>query len=494
MKSIIDCVQTVKRPEKVLQYGEGNFLRAFVDWQIDIANEKTDFNGNVVIVQPIGQGLSEVIQAQKGLYTTILRGVKANTTQEELRAITSISRCLNPFVQFDEYIKCAENPDLRFVVSNTTEAGIAYNADDRLADKPQKSFPAKVTAFLYRRFEYFQGDPSKALIFIPCELIDKNGTKLKALVEQYAAEWRLGDTFRTWLDSCDFCNSLVDRIVTGYPRQEEIPTLWEKIGYKDQLLDTAELFHLWVIETKRDHTEAFPLTKAGLNVIWTDDMSFYRTRKVRILNGAHTATVPAAFQYGLNTVEDCIYDPLVSAFMKKCIFEEIIPSMDGSQTELIQYADAVLERFANPYIKHQLLSITLNSVSKFKTRILPSLIGFVRKNKKLPVALCFSCAALIAFYRGKDFENSALTGMRGAESYPIKDDEDILKTFAALYETSSGTEQDARRIVHRVLSLTGWWGEDLTVYADLEETVAQFLGALWRDGFSKVLSTIVGQS
>jgi tagaturonate reductase len=329
MKEISEAVKPVKRPEKVLQFGEGNFLRSFVEWMIDIINEKTDFNGNVVIVQPLEQGMGDLINAQKGLYTTVLRGVQNGKTVEEFRAINSVSRCINVYSQFDEYLKCAENPDLRFVFSNTTEAGIAYNADDKISDRPQRSFPGKVTAFLFRRFEHFHGDPSRALIFIPCELIDKNGDKLREIVERYTREWNLGEAFRAWLDSCDFCNSLVDRIVPGYPK-DEAAAIAEKIGYTDQLVVAAELFHLWVIETKKEHSGELPFDKAGLNVIWTGDMSFYRTRKVRILNGAHTSGVPAAFLYGLDTVEQCVKDPLISKMMKRVIFEEIIPSMDGN--------------------------------------------------------------------------------------------------------------------------------------------------------------------
>ncbi|GHU21152.1 altronate oxidoreductase [Spirochaetia bacterium] len=488
MESITEVIKTVQRPEKVLQYGEGNFLRAFVDWQIDITNEKTDFNGNVVIVQPLEHGLGDAINAQKGLYTTVLRGMQSGKAVEEFRPITSVSRCINPYNDFNEYIRCAENPDLRFVISNTTEAGIAYNAHDRLDDTPQTSFPGKVTAFLYRRFEYFHGDPDKALVFIPCELIDKNGDKLKEIVEQYAAEWNLGDNFRVWLDLCDFCNSLVDRIVPGYPK-DEYGILCKKIGYEDTLLDAAEIFHLWVIETKCDHSAEFPLVKAGLNVIWTNDMSFYRTRKVRILNGAHTSTVPAAFLYGLNTVEDCIHDPLIFSLMKKGIFEEIIPSMDGNISELQSYAHDVLERFANPFIKHQLLSITLNSVSKFKTRILPSITGYIAKKSGVPPVLAFSCAALIAFYKGKNHTNNELTGMRGSEPYPIKDGDAILAAFSGLYSDSTLSHKD---IVHTILSNTGWWGEDLTLYAGFEETVAGFFTGIQNEGIKSVISGLVG--
>jgi tagaturonate reductase len=497
VKNILEELKPVPRPEKVLQFGEGNFLRAFADWQIDIANEKTDFNGNIVLIQPLEQGMGDVINAQKGLYTVVLRGLRDGKTLEEFRPVTSVGRCLNPYSQFDEYLRCAENPDLRFVISNTTEAGIAHNAGDRLSDRPQRSFPGKAAAFLFRRFEHFRGDPSKALVFIPCELIDKNGDRLREIVEGYAREWNLGDAFLAWLASCDFCNSLVDRIVPGYPR-EEAAAICEKLGYEDKLLVAAEIFHLWVIESKGEFPGdqggelALLLKKAGLNVIRTDDMSFYRTRKVRILNGAHTSGVLAAYLYGLDTVEQCVRDPLINKMMRRAVFKEIIPFMEGNAAELIQYADEVLERFANPFIKHQILSIALNSVSKFKTRVLPSLTGYIAKTGEPPPALSFSLAALIAFYQGTNRGGRELTGSRNGRAYPIRDDEEVLKRFAALYGAAQGDgAEKARRIARAVLSSADWWGEDLCAYPGLEDSVSACLAAVWGSGIESVIRGLV---
>lgn len=369
MKTIAEAIQKTKRPVKVLQFGEGNFLRAFVDWIIDLLNEKGDFNGSVMMVQPLAQGMGEMINEQNGLYTTVLRGMRDGKPAEDFRAVTSVEGCINPYSDYASFIAQAENPDLRFIISNTTEAGIAYHEGDKLEDKPQVSFPGKVTAFLYHRFRHFNGAADKGIIAIPCELIDKNGDNLRKLVFRYAEEWGLEKEFIDWLtNACDFCNSLVDRIVPGYPRAEA-EAICERLGYKDNLLDSAELFLLWVIECHgKFHDDEFPTAKAGVNVIWTDDMSFYRTRKVRILNGAHTMSVLAAYQTGLNTVEECIKSDLIFPMMKRGLFEEIIPSMDGDKAQLEEYANDVLTRFANPFIVHLLLSISLNSVSKFKTR------------------------------------------------------------------------------------------------------------------------------
>ncbi|MDR0785459.1 MAG: tagaturonate reductase [Treponema sp.] len=490
-REVVQQAKPVKRPERVLQFGEGAFLRAFVDWMVDILNEKTDFNGNVAVVQPLEKGMGDVINAQNGLYTTVLRGVADGEVVEEFRLVTSISRCVNVYAQFDEYIKMAENPDLRFVVSNTTEAGIAYDAADRLDDKPQRSFPGKVAAFLYRRWKYFNGDPSKTLVIVPCELIDKNGDTLREIVVRYAEEWNLEDAFSTWLEACDFCNSLVDRVVPGYPR-EEAETLWKKLGYTDNLLDAAEVFHLWVIETKRDYAKELPFVDAGLNVVWTDDMSFYRTRKVRILNGAHTMTAAAAFLSGLDTVEACCKDPLTSTFMRKGIFEEIIPSMNGGADELVAYADKVLERFANPYIKHRWLSITLNSISKFKTRVLPSIKGFLQKKGELPRRLVFSLAALVAFYEG-EFVDGETLGFRGGERYSIKDGEDILARFAALYQKSADDPNRAYAVAQAVLSSAAWWGEDLSVIPGFTDAVAANLEGIWKNGVKAELERICAE-
>lgn len=490
MKAITDVQKPVQRPERILQFGEGNFLRAFSDWMIDITNEKTGFNGNVVLVQPIERGLAEMINDQNGLYTTVLRGVQDGKNVEQLRRITSVSRCLNPYAEYDEYVQCAENPDLRFIISNTTEAGITWSATDKLGDRPQQSFPGKVTAFLAHRFRHFRGDTSKGLVFIPCELIDKNGDRLKDYVLRHAAAWSLGAAFTNWVNNaCDFCNSLVDRIVPGYP-QEEAAALSQKTGYTDNLLDAAEIFHLWVIETTRDYRQELPLAEAGLNVIWTEDMSFYRTRKVRILNGAHTLTVPAAFLLGLDTVEECIKDKLVYRFMRKGIYDEIIPLMDGDRNELETYADDVLERFANPYIKHLLLSITLNSVSKYKTRNLPSLTGFIQKTGTIPSALAFSLAALIAFYEGADIVNGEMAGVRNGKPYTIKDDPAILACFAELYREGGDPARKAHRIAKAVLSDTSWWGEDLTGYPGLEDTVRAGLETIWSQGIKAALAHV----
>lgn len=378
--------------ERVIQFGEGGFLRGFVDYFLYKLNEKGVWEGKAVIVQPIEKGMCDMLMKQDCQYNLYLRGIQDGQVINERTHIDVISRCVNPYTQNEEYLKLAENPDFRFIISNTTEAGIEYLGTEKLTDAPARSYPAKLTQLLYRRF--FLGLPG--FILIPCELIDNNADNLKACVLKYASLWDLGADFEAWIENeNEFCNSLVDRIVTGYPR-DEAEELWKEIGYEDNLLDTAEIFHLWVIEGH--HEDELPFNKAGYNIVWTDDVRPYKKRKVRILNGGHTSMVLGAFLYGLTTVGECMKDSTVSAFLRKCIFDEIVPTLGNSETD-IAFGQAVLERFSNPFIKHQLLSIALNSVSKFQVRVLPTIIEYKEKFGAYPPALTFSMAALIAFYR-----------------------------------------------------------------------------------------------
>ena len=378
--------------ETVIQFGEGGFLRGFVDYFFHKLQEKGLYDGKIVVVQPIEKGMCQMLADQNCEYNLFLRGINNGQVVNEHTHVTSISRALNPYTQYEDYIALATSPDLRVLVSNTTEAGIEYLGTEKLTDTPPKSYPAKLTQFLYKRFQA----GLKGLILLPCELIDNNGDNLKACVLKYADLWELGDEFKTWVNTeNDFCNTLVDRIVTGYPR-DEVEELTKQLGYTDNLIDTAEIFHLWVIQG--NHEDELPFNKAGYNIVWTDDVKPYKKRKVRILNGGHTSMVLGAYMYGLNTVGDCMKDKTVSAFLKKCLFDEIVPTLGNSETD-IQFAKDVLERFSNPFIKHQLLSIALNSVSKFQVRVLPTIVEYKEKFGKYPEALTFSMAALIAFYR-----------------------------------------------------------------------------------------------
>lgn len=378
--------------ETIIQFGEGGFLRSFVDMFVHKMNEQGLYDGKVVVVQPIEKGLVSVLNSQEGTYHQFLRGIENGEVIETCTEVKSISRGIDPYTEYDAYLNLAKNPDMRIIISNTTEAGIEYLGTESLSDRPPKSFPAKLTALLYERFQ--AGLPG--FIILSCELIDHNADMLKQYVMKYAEKWELPQEFLRWLEEENhFCNTLVDRICTGYPK-DEAEELMKRIGSEDRLLNTAEIFHLWVIEG--DFEDEFPLKKAGVHVVWTDDVTPYKKRKVRILNGGHTSMVLGARLYGLSTVKECLEDELVSAFLKKTIFEEIIPTL-GDKKEDIDFGNDVLERFGNPFVKHQLLSIALNSVSKFRARVLPTILEYYEKWNKLPKCLTLSLAALICFYR-----------------------------------------------------------------------------------------------
>lgn len=417
--------ETVKRPERVIQFGEGGFLRGFVDWMIQKLNDAGEFNGNIVVVQPIEQGMCDMLTAQNCGYTHFIRGVEG----VEKTIVNSISRCVKPYEDYDAFLALAHNPDFRFIVSNTTEAGITYVEGDKLTDRPAKSYPAKLTALLYERFKAGLG----GFIILPCELIDQNGVKLREIVLRYAKEWELGADFINWVETENhFCFTLVDRINTGYPKGEDM-----NLGYEDNLVNTSEYFHLWVIQGDAKLAEEIPFHKIGLNVIWTDNLEMYRTRKVRILNGAHTSTVAYAMLSGFDTVKSCIEDEKMYAYIKKCVFEEIIPTLDLPKEELIDYANSVLERFANPYINHYWSSIVLNSVSKFKVRVLPSITEYIKRYNKMPETLLFAFANLIKLYK-TDMAN---------------DDKDVME-----FMKNASTKE--------ILANTSLWDEDLSYLYD----------------------------
>lgn len=404
------------RKETVIQFGEGGFLRGFADYFFQKLQDKGLFDGSVVIVQPIEKGMCSVLEQQGCEYNLFLRGIDNGQVVDEHTHIDIISRCVNPYENFESYMKLAENPDFRFIVSNTTEAGIEYVDSNQFTDAPARSFPGKLTQLLYKRFRL----GLKGFIILSCELIDHNGEELEKCCLRYADLWGLGEEFKTWLvQENDFCSTLVDRIVTGFPRDEH-EELCRRIGEQDNMMDTAEIFHLWVIQGS--HEDELPLQKAGFHVVWTDNVDPYKKRKVRILNGAHTSMVLGAHLYGLKTVGECLKDEKVSALLRKCIFGEIIPAI-GDTEDNRKFGEAVLERFSNPFIKHMLISIALNSVSKFRARVLPTILEYRDMFGSCPQGLTFSLAALIAFYRTDD-ANDSQEIMDFMKTAPV---EDILK-------------------------------------------------------------------
>lgn len=468
-------VAKIERPIKVLQFGEGNFLRAFVDYMIDVANEAGVFDGSIAIVKPISFGNIEMFAKQDNLYTVVLRGKENGQTVNDSRIVTSVSKVFDCAEDYDAYMDLAKLPSLRFVVSNTTEAGIVLDTNDSIEGLPT-TYPGKLTKFLYERYIAFDGDVNKGLIILPVELIENNGGKLKECVLALCDCWKLPDEFKKWLcEACVFCSTLVDRIVTGYPRNE-VENIWKELGYQDNLVDVGEPFGLWVIESDKDISGELPLDKAGLPVVFTDNQKPYRERKVRVLNGAHTASVLAGYLYGLDIVRDCMHDEIMGKFVRQVVMDEIVPQVPLPIEEVKAFAASVFERFENPFIDHALLSISLNSVSKWKARVLPSFKDHYANKGELPRLITFSFAALFAFYSSDDLKEGTLYAKRAdGTTYEVHDDEVVLRFFAE----NSG--KGVNEFVKAALSNQGFWGEDLTAYRGMEETVAEWLTLIRKD-------------
>lgn len=487
MKRIDEVIAKPSYPEKILQFGEGNFLRAFVDWMINKANKAGLYEGSIVLCQPIAQGLGEMINAQNGVYTLAMRGIEDGQPVEKIEQITSVSRCINPYADYEALMALARSADLEVVISNTTEAGISYHAGDKLTDTPPHSFPAKVCAFLYERYKHFGGAMDKGLLFLPVELIDNNGANLKRIVLQYADEWGLDEAFKNWVcEANHICSTLVDRIVTGYPR-DQIDYFEEKLGYKDNVIVTSEVFNLWVIEGKKEWADILPIHKTDAHVIWTDDVTPYKKRKVRILNGGHTSSVLAAWMSGHDIVLDMMQDEVFEKYLDKVLYDEVIPTLDLPKEELMQFASDVKDRFRNPYIKHKLLDISLNSCSKWCARVMPSLLGYVEAKGELPQALTFSLAAFIKFYEGKMVDGKYIGKRANGDEHEIKDDAEVLAFFADVWATG-----DAAGIAKAVLSNTAFWnGTDLSAIDGLTDAVAGYLTAMAEKPVRDVVAALV---
>lgn len=455
-----NTASTTPLPIKVLQFGEGNFLRAFADWMIDLMNESHGYSCGVAVVQPIAHGMTDMLRKQDSLYHHIYRGLQNGQATSETRLISCIQQSINPFEDRASYDQVILSSELEVVISNTTEAGIVFKEDDfpekgAMAD----TFPGKVTQLLWQRFQEFGGDANKGLKFIPVELIDKNGEKLKAAILSYAKLWNLPEAFTEWVELHNyFANTLVDRIVPGYPK-DEVAEIQKAVGYEDNLIVSSEIFHLWVIEGSKEIQAAFPADKAGLNVIYTDDLTPYRVRKVRILNGAHTSMVPVGLLNGLETVKETVEDETVGQFVRQIIFEEIAPTINLPKGELEAYAEEVLERFKNPYIRHELKSIALNSISKYKVRVLPSLLDNLNANQVLPEGLVLAFTHLIKLYLS-DFD--------------IQDNEEV-KTF---FNDLKSANLNAAETIKTILAKADYWDQDLNEIEGLGELMTSQLQML----------------
>lgn len=472
-------------PVKVLQFGEGNFLRAFIDWMIHEMNKQGKFNGLVQLVQPLPTGLTDLINAQDGLYTLILRGISDGKVVENREIIESVKGCLNPYADWAAVVRAAVNPDLRFVFSNTTEAGIEYKPEPYTPGVCQNTYPAKLTSLVFERWKAFGGDASKGLVFIPCELIDRNGATLKTHMLHYAADWGFPQEFSAWLEnSCLFINTLVDRIVAGYPRAEA-EKICAELGYQDNLLDCGEIFHFFVMEGPESILRELPLKECGLNVVVTDNQTPYRTRKVRFLNGAHTANVLASILGGLTFVDEMMNDPVFGKMVRKAIYGEIFHTVNLPENEKQFFADSIVERFLNPFAQHRLLSISLNSVSKWKVRVLPSLLDYTELKGELPAVLAFSLAALLRFYRLTVDADGKASGSYNGITWPVSDSEDVIRFFAGI----SG--EPVAEYVRKALANTAFWEMDLNTVPGLTGYVTAKLEAIDGIGIRDAVKTVL---
>lgn len=470
MTKINELYKKTTRPIKVMQFGEGNFLRAFVDYGIDVANEELGFNSNVAIIIPI-PGKPARFAKQDNIYTVCLRGQKDGNPYEEDRVVTCLEKVLSAYEDYNAFMELAHLDTLEFVVSNTTEAGITFKTDDKIEDCPPNTFPAKLTKFLYERYTYYQGAANRGLTMMPVELIEKNGENLKKCVFQYTDLWKLNDDFKSWLEtSCIFASTLVDRIVTGYPKQEAA-AMCKVLGYEDELLDKAEPFGLWVIGDARVANK-FKVSSSKWDVEFTDQIELFKERKVRILNGAHTSMVLGAYLTGMDYVGQCMADPVIRTQLEQSVFDEIVPTVHMPQDKAAAFAHAVFERFENPFVNHALLSISLNSISKWQARVLPSFKDSLANTGKLPKWLTYSFAALLAFYRTTEAGKDCLIGNRGTNTYEIHDDADKLAFIRDHANLSNG------EYAHAVMGRSDFWGEDLTQIVGFTDAVTDHLNRI----------------
>ncbi|MBD8261497.1 tagaturonate reductase [Pantoea agglomerans] len=466
--------------DRVIQFGEGNFLRAFIDWQIDWLNEHQGTDAGIVVVRPRNREVSDSLNQQDGLYTTLIRGLNDQGEQvSETRLIRSLNREIQPWQQFGEFMALARNPDLRMVFSNTTEAGIAFVGTDQLTDQPASSFPGKLTQLLWARYSHFNGASDRGWLVVPCELIDHNGDTLRDLVLRYADQWHLPSEFKTWVHQhCAFYNTLVDRIVTGFPAESE--QLQRELGYEDRYLVAGEVYYQFVIQGPSALFNELKLAALSPQVRHVDDIAPYKAQKVAILNGAHTAMVPVAFLAGIESVGEAMADPAIAGFVDNLLRHEVIPTLDLPADELHAFADAVQRRFRNPFIRHALLSIALNGMTKFRTRLLTPLLAAHQQTGEWPAHITFALAALIAFYRGES----------AGKSWPLQDEPQWLQRYADAWKALDADQLSPQQLVNGVLSDAQHRGEDLTRQPGLAAAVTQHLQNIIAHGMREALSQL----
>ncbi len=465
----------MERPIKIMQFGEGNFLRAFVDWIIQDLNDKNVIDSGVVVVQPVPTGRVADLAKQDGLYTLCLEGIDNGKKVQSRQIIDVLNDFVNPYEDYDKFLAYAHSTDLEVIVSNTTEAGIVLDAKDVDFSRCPNSFPGKLLSLLFERYNHFNGDMQKGLAIIPCELIDHNGQALQQVLNQLAKIRNMDDDFIRWLnDANHFCDTLVDRIVPGYPR-DTVEQIWQETGFVDNNVVKGEVFHLWVLSQNDFVQSRFPADKSGLNVIFAEDIVPYKQRKVKILNGAHTAMVPVAYLCGIDTVGEALADEQISEFVRKLVFDEVKPTIDLPEEEMQAFAKSVLERFQNPFIRHELMSIALNSTTKFKTRLLPSYNDYVARFGNVPKCILFAFASLVTFHKG----------VRGNQPIALNDEKQYLDFWKQLWQSDDMTE-----IAQKALGNVDVWGQDLATDCNVK-LVAEYLQDISTNGMRNALKKVI---
>ena len=471
-------------PTKIIQFGTGNFLRGFIDWQINYLNKHHGLGAGISVVKSLVREGASSLNEQDGLFTTIIRGIdERGNAVENIELIECVNQEISAVAHFDEYLALAEQKSIKVIFSNTTEAGIVFDETNQLDDTPAASFPGKLTQWLYKRFQHFNGSNDYGVVIVPCELIDRNGEVLKETVMRYCELWQLEPSFISWLNEANsFCSTLVDRIVTGYPK-DEADTIQEKLGYHDDFMVAAEYYNLFVIQGPQSIKSILCPDNSKLNIKVVDDITPYKKRKVAILNGAHTAMVPLAYMMGLNSVGEAMSDELIYRFVDEFITDEVIPTLGQSKDELAHYANDVIARFKNPYIHHLLLSISLNSMAKFSTRIIPQLLKFQELTGKTPKLIAHALAAQILMYKGK----------RGDEDIPLQDEQKWLTLFSESWSGYDAGDKTTTEVVIDVLSASWHWQVDLSKNQQLVETVDTALKNMLSDGVGMTLTTALNR-
>lgn len=468
-------------PVRIMQFGGGNFLRAFCDWMFHVLNKTTDFKGSVAVIKPTERGDYHALKAQEGLFHVALDGVRNGQLFSEITLVESVSQVIQPYTEWDKYLQLAEQPELRFIISNTTEAGIVFSEKDKQTDVPPHEFPGKLTLWLYHRFHYFNRSKDKGCVLLPCELIENNGAALKKTIIEYANHWGLEQEFIAWIENYNyFCSTLVDRIVSGFP-EDRIEQIETQLGFRDKLLVAGEDYHSWVINAPALVQAELPFAQTTLNVQFVDNLADYREMKVRILNGAHTALVPVGYLAGLRTVKDGMDDDDVRNHILQVLTEEVKPTLiNFNNKEIDTFVNAVINRFKNPTLKHYLIAISLNSTSKFQARLLPAFKDYTSIFGVFPKRIAFSLACMILFYKGHF----------NGENIPVNDDAKVLSFFINEWQKVSEGDQTIEDLVARVLSNVSIVGEDLSAYTGLVYFISNSIKNIENLGVKAYLKTL----